>query len=237
MKIIRRRVASISKLHATKKPNRMTNEIYLVYRRFESASELNELTTILEENEIPYVLENNTPHFDPGITNSITKEMNLKLRADDFEIVNQLISKVVQIENYEIPGDHYLYSFNNEELKDILRKQDDWGSIDIALAKEILKKRNVNITETELKTFKDQRILELSKPDDPNFYWILIGYGFAIIGGIIGILWGLFLMTHKKTLPNGKVVQGYSMRYQKHGFAILVLSILMTIFFIYRRFG
>ena len=215
----------------------MTSDSFLVYKRFDSSSKLNEITAVLVDNQIPYIVENDTPHFDPRITTPINTELLLKIKGKDFVKVNQLLLSNVEFSKNEIPTDYYLYSFTNEELINILKKQDEWGTIDLALTKEILIKRGMVVTDDQLNDFRKQRIKELSNPDDPSFYWILVGYGFALLGGIIGMLWGFFLMTHKKTLPNGKIVQGYSVGYQKHGFFILLLGILMTIILIGARFA
>ena len=215
----------------------MTSDSFLVYKRFDSSSKLNEITAVLVDNQIPYIVENDTPHFDPRITTPINTELLLKIKGKDFETVNQLLLSNFEFSKNVIPKDYYLYSFTNEELINILKKQDEWGTIDLALTKEILIKRGIVVTDDQLNDFRKQRIKELSKPDDPSFYWILVGYGFALLGGIIGMLWGFFLLTHKKTLPNGKIVQGYSVGYQKHGFFILLIGILMTIILIGARFA
>jgi hypothetical protein len=209
---------------------------FTTFRNFDNIDSLNEITEILKLGGFKYKIENTSTNFDPAMVNSIQPSYSLKLINSDFDLASKMIEESAKDKISQIPTDYYLYSFTDEELKEVLSKPDEWGRFDYSLAKEILSKKGFHLSESELDIKRKERINELAKPDDPKFYWILIGYGFAILGGIIGILWGWFLVTHKKTLPNGVKIQGYSNKYQKHGLAILTIGIGVMIVSILRKF-
>lgn len=204
-------------------------ENYLTYKKFNTKEETEEILSVLSDNNIDFIVENATPHFDARFNNDITQEYDLKIKPEDFIVSDSLLANKMANEIKDIPKDYYLYSFSDEELLDIQKKKDEWGIYDIMISRHILKERDVDVSEEALKELSAERLDELKRPEDPKFMWIIVGYIFAMLGGIIGILWGWFLLTHKKTLPNGEVVYGYSRRYQKHGFLIMIIGIFFTI--------
>lgn len=87
-------------------------------------------------------------------------------------------------------------SFSNEELFEILEKSDEWSKFDYVLAQKLLKERGQDINENMLESLKRQRIRELAKPEENQKGWINAGYIFAVLGGLLGILFGWHLNTH-----------------------------------------
>ena len=75
--------------------------------------------------------------------------------------------------------------------------------------------------------FKEDKIETLKKPDEPQTFWIGIGYFFAIMGGLLGVFIGWFLTTHKKTLPDGERVYGYSESDRIHGRRIFWIGVVV----------
>jgi|SRR5690349_20944877 hypothetical protein len=66
--------------------------------------------------------------------------------------------------------------------------------------------------------------------------WVIIGYISCLFAGIIGMFIGSFLVTAKKSLPDGNIVHVFTERNRKHGKIILYLGcsvlILSILFFI-----
>lgn len=73
---------------------------------------------------------------------------------------------------------------------------------------------------------KRSRIEILSKPSKNQTLWVTIGYYTAFLGGIAGIIIGLHLSTHKRTLPNGDRVYDYSESDRKHGTRIFYIGLI-----------
>ena len=84
-------------------------------------------------------------------------------------------------------------------------------------------------------SIKKQRIIELSKPEEGQNSYIIIGYICAILGGLLGLFIGWHLLTYKKTLPNGSQVYAYSENDRKQGNRIVILGgIFLVLWILYR---
>jgi len=54
--------------------------------------------------------------------------------------------------------------------------------------------------------------------------WIIAGYIFALMGGLIGLAIGSYLQGAKEKLPNGVKVKKFDDKTRKHGWIIIVIS-------------
>lgn len=66
----------------------------------------------------------------------------------------------------------------------------------------------------------------MAKPEESPKVLIVAGYMLAVVGGLIAIVIGAYLRTHKKLLPNGERVFGYAASDRAHGERILILGTL-----------
>jgi len=95
-----------------------------------------------------------------------------------------------------------------------------------------LKERGKEISPEMIEQIKKERIIELSKPEESQTSWIISGYVFALLGGLLGIFIGWYLSTHKKTLPNGNRIYVYSAIDRKHGSRILIVGVIFLTFWL-----
>lgn len=199
---------------------------FTTYEKFATIPELREFVELLDSHAIPYELEDDVHLFDASFANiSHHRDYRIKLLPEDFERVNELRNNLVEVELDEIDPDYYLFQFTNEELIDLISKQDEWSPFDYQLAQKILKNRGNEISSEKIQVLKEQRIEELSEPEKHNSFWIVAGYIFAILGGLIGLIIGWYLVSSKKVLPNGESVYTYSEADRKHGKTILMIGI------------
>jgi amino acid transporter len=112
---------------------------------------------------------------------------------------------------------------------EVIIKADEWSPFDFVLARKILAERGKNMSDEDIAAINEKRIAELKVPDAPQTYWIVLGYIFALIGGLLGIFIGWFLMNYKKTLPDGEMVSEYSERDRKHGKRIFYIGIVVLV--------
>ncbi|WP_256012246.1 hypothetical protein [Desertivirga xinjiangensis] len=197
---------------------------YIQYRCFNDPALAEELTETLNSNNISFITENNTSSFDLTFSNNaLTQEYIIKLKSEDFDRANELLKKIAEKEIKGIDQDHYLYTFTDDELIDIVKKPDEWNSLDYELALKLLKERGV---EVDLNSIRQERIAELLKPEVSQKTWIIIGYIFVVIVPLITLLVGYFLMNQKKTLPNGERIYSYSDQDRKQGRNLFILGIL-----------
>ncbi len=214
----------------------MTNDLYFTFQKFSDKAAALELTDILKSHNINSVLEDASPSFDPSFSNNeLIKEYRVKLLQKDFEQARQLLLQLSSRELEHIDQNHYLYDFSDEELMDLISKQDEWSALDFLLAQKILKERGHEMPPEIIETIRRERLKELAAPEKNQTGWIIAGYFFALLGGLLGVFIGWYLHYQKKTLPNGSSVYAYSSADRRHGFNILILGIVSCICWILFR--
>jgi hypothetical protein len=208
----------------------MTENQFLTYQIFTDQSEAMELSDLLTKNNIDFQFEDTSVSFDPTFTKSeLSKEYRVKLKKQDFEKADKIILDISEQQLDTADTDYYLFDFTDQELIEILVKSDEWGKFDYLLAQKILKGRGQELSKELIETLRKQRIEELAKPEGSQRTWIIAGYVFSILGGLLGLFIGWHLLSHKKTLPNGDRVYGYSIEDRKHGNRILILGIIFLV--------
>lgn len=206
---------------------------FITYQKFTEVEFANMLVQLLEENDIPFIMEEEGPVFDP--TFSYREDINtyaVKIRSEDFELVNEILLQNEADAEPVDEGDYYLFDFTDEELKEVLEKADEWSPFDINLARKILADRGKPLSDSELHNLHNKRLEELKAPETSPKIWINIGYICAFMGGVLGLFIGWHLYTHKKTLPNGEKIYGYSKHDREHGKTIFYLALASTILWV-----
>lgn len=204
---------------------------FLNFKKYKSKFELESICKELAKNNIEYQVDDNSNSLDSNFGNTIhNSDLILKIRQDDFIKASKIVEDY--FENKLIPDvneEHFLFDFSDEELKDVLKKKDEWGEENYIISRKILKDRGIDFSEEDLKNIAEDRIVELSKPEEKQNLWIIAGYIFAFIGGFLGLFIGFHLSNYKKTLPNGEKVFNYSENDRKQGKRIVFISILSAI--------
>nr|WP_082856117.1 hypothetical protein [Mucilaginibacter sp. L294] len=202
----------------------------ITYKKFNDIALANELAGVLEQHAIIYRVEEESTLFNPTFyADETAKDYTVKISADDFIKVNEILKNEEAQSVEAADSDHYLYGFTNEELTDLVSKPDEWSEFDNLLAFKILKQRGVNITEQTIKQLNNERIEQLKQPEPSQSTWIVIGYLFALLGGVLGVFIGWHLANSKKTLPNGEQVFSYVEADRANGKRIFYLSIVVLI--------
>jgi hypothetical protein len=198
---------------------------FLTYQRFNDIALANELAGQLDEHGIKYYLEEGPQVFNPSFAlNNALKEYEVKIKAADFEKVNQLLRDDESKNTNNVDKDYYLFAFSNEELIDVITKADEWNAFDVVLARKILAERGKPFDDKAITAIKEKRIEDLKKPEPSQSGWIVVGYVFAVLGGFLGFFIGWYLFTYKKTLPDGERVYGYIESDRRQGKIIFYLS-------------
>jgi len=195
------------------------------YRKFIYKDDALELIKILEENHITYELANNSSQLDSSFGGDInTKQFELKIQKEDFEVVEKLEEELVKTDVENAEEDYHLFDYSDEELIEIVTKKEEWNKFDYLLALKILKQRGKEINPELLKVINKQRIESLSTKEESPTWLIIIGYASAFFAGFFGVFIGGYLMYYKKALPNGDKIYGFERKDRNHGQNILILS-------------
>ena len=200
------------------------------YKKFYDSENVIQLAAFLNENGVPCSITEDRENLEAIYGKKTFKQQyTLNIKKADFEKAEELLLSQSRRQLETIDENHYLFSFTDQELYEILTKPDEWLEFDVLLAQKILKDRGNPVEEATVDRLKKERIQELAKPEKENAVWIFLGYFFAFMGGLLGIFIGWQLRTYKKTLPNGERIYGYSMEYRNHGDRIVMIGIIMMI--------
>ncbi|MGC4039818.1 MAG: hypothetical protein QM710_03235 [Flavobacterium sp.] len=214
---------------------------FKTYMSLTDNESVSEITAILTKHHIPYKVEDTSKNFDASFSmNKADKSIMVFLNPADFEKATAVIDSELVLDESQINQDHFLYSFSNEELLDVIKTSEEWHPMDVKLSKVILRDRDFNLSEDQLSYLKTERAKELRQPDKNDITLIITGYIFALLGGFVGFFIGLHLINYKKTLPNGEKVWCYSEQDRKHGRNMLLiasLSVCLILFLLLNKYG
>ncbi len=188
------------------------------------------ITAILTKHAIPFKVEDTSKNFDASFSlNTAGKSFIIYLMQIDFEKANSILESDLTLDKSEITQDHFLFSFADTELIDVLKNPEEWHPLDVKLAQEILNDRGVSIPTEAIEISKKEKALEKNKPEKSGSTTLLIGYVFSLTGGLIGLAIAFFLIFSKKTLPNGEKIYTYVKSDRKHGYNMISLSLLIVV--------
>lgn len=189
------------------------------------ASVAEEIIGILKNNKIVFRTHNTAKDFDASMAyNEAKNSILIMLDPKDFEMASVVLEQNTKFDITEIDPQHPLFSFSNEELKEVVKNYDEWHPLDVKLAKYLLEKQQITVDPREVK--EQQRIKELKShdPEKSSSLTLWIGYVFCLLGGLAGIGIAIFLMTAKKKLPDGTKQFIYTDSDRRHGFFMLLLG-------------
>jgi len=203
------------------------------YQSFPNAEVAQPLLDLLARHEVPFETGFDKPAFDVNMTfNPADTRFVVRLQPANFETARHLEDQENEQVAANVAPDHYLLTFSDEELFDILTRPDEWSSYDVTLAGRLLRQRGRDVTPDTVRLLRQHRTAEMAKPEPSQKAWIVAGYLFALLGGFLGLVIGWHLRYHQKPLPDGRQVLAYSAQDRRHGLRILVLGffgLLLTI--------
>lgn len=205
------------------------SEEFSIFKRFPTLQHAYELQDLLHQHRITAIVADDAPPVDVTFSaGSSSKDIyEVRISRYDFKKAEEILQEDAKKLIAQVPKDHYLFEFTNEELYDILIKADEWSTFDYTLAQHILNQRGEHITQEVLQDLKNKRLKALATPESNQQPWIIMGYIFAIFGGFLGILIGYFLWTNKKTLPNGQKVYAHTANDRTQGKFIFYLGLII----------
>jgi hypothetical protein len=202
---------------------------FVTFRKYIDKEPAVALVEFLRENGISFELEED---IGTALGNTFTGDdtaariFRVKIQAQDFSLVDRLLHTGASNAMAQVDQDHYLFGFTDDELRAVLAAPDEWSELDYKLARDILQDRGHEVGYDTLERLRQDRLGALAQPDMKNSVWIVSGYVLAVLGGVGGMGIGFHLVTHKKTLPDGKQVYAYSRRDHAHGWRMILLSLM-----------
>ena len=211
---------------------------FLPFQSFPSAEAAQPLLALLRQHEIPFETATDTgePVFNPAFTfNNTYATFVVKLHGADFEWVRRLQEDANRDALANLSPDHYLFTFSDAELFDLLARPDEWSPLDVTLAGQLLRQRGRDVSADAVRLLREHRVAEAAKPERSNKGRIIWGYILALFGGAVAIFMGWELYSYKKSLADGRQVYAYSTHDRVHGLRIMVLGIVSFLCWIAMR--
>jgi len=210
----------------------MTEE-FKTFMSFAEPDLAQEIATILADGKILYNIYDTRKDFDPAFSNSeLGKEVLVQIRPQDFRKAETLVNEKMPFQIDSVDPDHFLFGFSDNELKDVVKRADEWHVLDVKLAKYLLQQKGISISEEEMSDFRKQEMIEKSAPEKIKALWLVVAYISTLCVGPLGLLIGWYLATLKKTLPDGSQVYNYDKTDRQHGRLILFLGFLSLLAFL-----
>jgi hypothetical protein len=200
-------------------------DVFQTFHSFNDMDLANELAEKLKQRNIEFIIEKSKPLLDSSFVNtSLEQNIHIKLQPNDFEKAHVALEDYYKAQLNNIDSDYYLFSFSNDELKEIIAKSDEWGYLDYQLARKLLKERGEEINDEAANKLRQDRIKSLSEPEKAGKLLLFFGYCFIPFGIIIGFFIGRHLFYNKRLLPNGKTIFNYREPDRKHGYRIMIIA-------------
>lgn len=198
---------------------------FTTFKKYPDLGEAKALEQLLSDSGIEIRFLDNSSSLDSSLGGGADKEYEIQVKHEDFTKAETVLINQAKEQLGDVPKDHYLFEFTDEELHDVVLKHDEWSDFDYLLARRLLEERGKTIDDEEMDRLRKQRMADLAKPEKKQTLWIALGYILAITGGFFGMVTGYVLWTSRKTLPNGDIVPTYSPGDRMQGKMIFVLGI------------
>lgn len=215
------------------------------YKHIELDSELEEIKSLLEKNDIQYEVSSADVIIDETIVGSaMFAKYTLKLLPEDFTQANTIIrentaKKGIQIEDYQ-----HLAELSDEELFDILENPSEWSTESEIVARKILQSRDINVSEDQLLKIKEDKNRQLKHGKSVPigiqvlyFLAIIIGFYITIAFMLAGIGMGYYYAYGMRTDNYGEKIYVYDERARKIGRLILYGGIICFFIQLYILFN
>ena len=214
-------------------------DTYILFRTAPSMEEADEIAVLLKKEGIESEIIELHEHIDSAfLQERLENDIEIHIREEDLKKAEKMVAQLADTLLKNVDEEHYLFSYSNEELMDILVKKNEWSEYDIALTRKILVDRNVKVDTDAISEQREERLDTLAKPEGGQAGWIIAGYLFAFLGGILGLVIGSVLWQSKKRLPNGRKTFAYDEYTRKHGGLIVLISaIILPITFALKMMG
>lgn len=219
---------------------------FVTYKKVYDKVELDSFLDLLKTNDIPFEVEDVLRNFNPAMTpRDGSIEMRVKILSSYFDEVRRLETEELKPLLDNVESDYYLFSFSNNDLKDLIKNGSEWSLFDVLLAEKILQDKGDTPYDYDLETLKNEnRIFYFEEKSLSTSQFLIIlfifvflpflGYLFGKIIlellTLIGFILGMSFVTQKKTFPDGSQKYVYDKSARSKGKIIAFITGFILIF-------
>jgi hypothetical protein len=170
------------------------------FQRFPDFNAASELIDILEANQIPYQVDDSATRFDiaSASTNPMENQIIVRIRETHFETVNNLFEKKTSQTDENNDVDHYLYTFSDNDIIDVIANPEEWTETEVKIANEIFKQRGLKPTAELIKSVRKEKIQEQNKKVTETRNRFVLGYSWFLWIAILSIINSIDFAFHNK---------------------------------------
>ncbi len=209
------------------------------YLRFPEIEKATEYTTVLEKHNIPFQLDDSSKRakiISVAIDDPWSDQYILKLRESDIERAEKAFNEELDNEVKLITHEHYLYSFADKDILDVIANQVDWTKEEVKLAMKIANERKLDLTATSIKSAKKvpekTTKKKLSIKESSSWFWT---FGFLSISN--SILSKLNINFHLPGLTFNQALDTVSKRHTTNEYGFFLSLLIASLLFIIAWFG
>jgi hypothetical protein len=201
---------------------------FLTYMQCNDVALFNEATQVLIDAKIKYESEDSNQFFDPSYANNeATRKIRLLIHPANFKKADDAFEKYYSKIITEIDKEYYLYQFSTDELINVALHTEEWGMMNSLLAKQILADKGITIAKTTIQSVELEKVFEAAEPEQASNKLLIIGYLFTLLFGFTGVIFGVYLLNAKKTLPDANQLLRYNNNTRLHAWIIIICSIII----------
>ena len=199
------------------------------FRHYADRAEAVDLVALLNSEGLDAVVSDNSAVFDVTFTAGAEQEYHVLLPADEFLRAEEILEREAREVPLILSAEHYLRTFDNDELMDVLKEADAWSPEDRVQAERLLRDRGVQVDHEALRMARRYRMDELARPEKARWTWLAVGIALIWIGGIGGLVIGWSLTNARKVLPDGRSVYRYTEGDRRSGQIIFVMGAVVLV--------
>jgi hypothetical protein len=207
---------------------------FILYRSFLNLEEGKKMEALLEQNNIPHLLDIPRVSLSPGIIGTgMNVKATLKVLAQDFKRIDKMIADEIRKIPFSELKEHPLQECSEEDLYEILLKPEEWNIENRTMAQIILTNRGKDISEEEVERIKTERLHQIRKGKEGSirfmlFFLICLTYSLFTntipLSILFGMAMGAYYLYSKKHDMDGNSYYEYEATTRLYGKVILIGS-------------
>ena len=137
----------------------MEENPFYTYQTFQDKLGAIEFSDFLDKNEIEFIIAESSSNSELTF-NDINKEYLINIKQENFEKADKIQLEIIANSLDTISEDYYLFEFSDEELAEVITKNEEWSKLDYFLAQKILAARGKEIDQELLEKLNNQKSKE-----------------------------------------------------------------------------
>ena len=200
----------------------------VTFRTFGTILDARETIDLLERAEVPFVVEDLNQAFDPFFAyNQVGHKVFIKVAQADLPRARQALLRTAALYLGQVAPDHYLHDFSTAELREVVRKQDEWSIEDVLMAQQLLRERGADMDEAALAAAWQDRLREIRQPQPADREGLFLGWLMVVLGGLLGVFIGYNYLQLRQYDPEGQPFHVYDPPTRQQGRRMMYAGLVM----------